>query len=90
MKTTSHKHIHEALITQVFRRREGLCWTRRTRSVLDRKRGRGRVSQAEGGRRKGTEVGKPKACLRKSGESGVSRAEISAGDPWEVRSVLSI
>lgn len=58
--------------------------------MTDRKRGRGRVSQAEGGRRKGTEEGKPKACLRKSGESGVSGAENSAGDPWEVRSVLSI
>lgn len=58
--------------------------------MTDRKRGRGRVSQAEGGRRKGTEVGKPKACLRKSGESGVNGAEISAGDPWEVRSVMSI
>ena len=41
-------------------------------------------------RRKGSEEGKPKACLRKSGESGVSGAENSAGDPWEVRSVLSI
>lgn len=42
VKTTSHKHIHEALTMQAFRRREDLCWTRRTRSDLEgQKEGRG-------------------------------------------------
>ena len=92
VKMTSYKHIHEALTTQVFRRREDLCWTLRTRSVLKgQKAGK---EQGLPGRRKGvskgTEVGKPKAGLKKSGESGVCGAEICVGDWWEVRSAGSI
>lgn len=91
VKMTSHKHIHEALTTQVFRRREDLCWTLRTRSVLKgQKEGREPLPRRGKGVSKGTEVGKPKAGLKKSGESGVCGAEICVGDGWDVRSAGSI